>query len=104
MVLTVSDVTLVRACGLNFISFCSSEFTRSTLLAGDAGAFTQDTSTGALLVPIHSFDSEEVSAEEVSDRDLSEVDDGSPRTSLLLLLSVLGLVRPLDGAGGPLRG
>lgn len=49
------------------------------------------------------LESEEVSAEELSDRDLSEVDDGRPRPSLLLLLSVSGLERPLDGAGVLLR-
>lgn len=91
MVLIGSDVTLVRACGLSF--FCS-----SVLLAGDAGLFTLDGSpAGALLVPTDSLDSEEeeVSAEEESDRDLSEVDDGS------CLLFVLW--RPLDGAGVLLR-
>lgn len=45
----------------------------------------------------------EVSAEELSDSDLSEVDDGRPRPSLLLLLSVSCLGRPLDGAGVLLR-
>lgn len=55
MVLTASDVTLVRAWGLSFSSFCSSEFTRSELFAGDDGAFTPDEPpAGALLVPIES--------------------------------------------------
>lgn len=55
MVLTGSDETLVRAWGLSFTTFCSSEFTRSVLLAGDAGLFTLDMlPTGALLVPIDS--------------------------------------------------
>lgn len=55
MVLTASDVTLVRAWGLSFSTFCSSEFTRSVLLAGDDRALTPDEPpTGALLVPIDS--------------------------------------------------
>lgn len=59
MVLTASDVTLVRAWGLSFTTFCSSEFTRSMLLAGDDAAFTPDVSpTGALLVPIDSWERE----------------------------------------------
>lgn len=83
VVLVGEDVTLLRARGFSLTVFCSSVPTRSTLPAGEAMPFetflggVDVPPTGALLVPMESFESE-VSAEEESDKDLSEVDAARP--------------------------